>query len=271
MVLLRIVLTAKSCVAIVLAFTAYASAVAAETRYFPFEDERYLWPGQHDGGAVLLPDGVDAESPAPLLVFLHGTNAAAAPHLWLGGGGRDLRLLANRLMLEGKARPFVLAGPSQTKAAVATHTLWNDFDLGTFVDSVALATHDRVQIDRELVVLVGHSGAGCNSGGGLATDFWVGKVRPRGLVLVDPCLDEKMGSAMARRPAVVPLTVWWQSVMWQRSPVAFWTALTADKPEQRVDRMVELPAVGSNPHESIVPMAFERTVLELFGARSNAS
>jgi hypothetical protein len=259
--------------AVVLALTAswLASSVpahAAETRYFSYEDDRYLLPGQHRGGAVLLTDDVDAETTVPLVVFLHGTNSAGEPHLWLGGGGRDLRPLATRLMFEGKVHPFVLAGPSQTKGAAGARTLWSELDLPAFVDSVALASHDRVQIDRQRVVVAGHSGAGCNPTGGLATDFWShGRVEPWALVSIDSCLDAEMGGALGgTRPATIALSVWWQSAIWQRAPVDFWTALTADKPEQRVDRMVELPAIGPNPHEAIVPIAFERTLLELFGA-----
>jgi hypothetical protein len=33
------------------------------------------------------------------------------------------------------------------------------------------------------------------------------------LASIDPCLDEEMGSAFARRPAEIPLVVWWQSAM----------------------------------------------------------
>jgi hypothetical protein len=37
-----------------------------------------------------------------------------------------------------------------------------------------------------------------------------------------------------------------------------------------VDRVVELPPFGQNPHEAIVPVAFESALRELFGAPQGA-
>jgi hypothetical protein len=73
-----------------------------------------------------------------------------------------------------------------------------------------------------------------------------------------------MGTAMSKRPASVPLLLWWQSVIWPRDPLAFWAALTLNDDGQRIDRMQELEVAGVNPHEAIVPVAFERSVRELF-------
>jgi hypothetical protein len=247
-------------------------AAAGETLYFSHQDDRFLQGRQHDGGAAFVPGGVGTETPLPLVVFLHGTNSAGELHVWLGGGGRDLRPLASKLLGQGKVLPFVLAGPSQTRSAGLAHSLWNGFELSSFVDDVERATRGIVRIDSARVVLAGHSGAGCNPGGGLATDFWTaGKVTPLALVSIDPCLDEEMGNAFARRPSSVPLSVWWQSSIWQRSPQQFWSALLANKPAERIDRMAELPAVGRNPHDAIVPIAFERMVVELFPAPADAA
>jgi poly(3-hydroxybutyrate) depolymerase len=203
-----------------------SQAIAAETRYFPHADERYLYAHQRNGAAALLPDNAAPGSAVPLVVFLHGTNSSGEPHLWLGGGGRDLRPVASRLMKEQKVRPFVVAGPSQTKGATFARTLWSGFDLDAFVDDVVAATQDSVRIDRRQVIVAGHSGAGCNPTGGVATDFWsAANVRPLALASIDPCLDEEMGGAFAKRPAKVPLLVWWQSAIWVREPETFWSAL----------------------------------------------
>jgi hypothetical protein len=166
---------------------------------------------------------------------------------------------------EQQVRPFVLAAPSQTKNAAATRGLWSEFDLSGFVDDVAGAMENVLQIDRTRVVVAGHSGAGCNPDGGLATDFWTGeKPPPLALISIDPCLDAEMGAVFAKRPSHVPLLVWWQSAIWARSPEEFWSSLVAGKPAGRIDRMTKLPADGPNPHDSIVPLAFERMVRELF-------
>jgi hypothetical protein len=241
-----------------------SQAGAAETRYFPHADERYLLTHQHNGAAALLPEDVAPGTDVPLVIFLHGTNSGGEPHLWLGGGGRDLRPLASRVTRERKVRPFVVAGPSQTKGAALPRTLWSGFDLDAFVNDVVAATQDAVQIDRQQIIVTGHSGAGCNPSGGLATDFWTAaRVRPRALVSIDPCLDEEMGRAFAKRPAELPLHVWWQSAIWARDPESFWSALIADKPDERVDRMTRLLAPGPNPHDAIVPLAFENMLREL--------
>ncbi len=238
----------------------------AKTLYFPHQDTRFLYHFQKNGGAAVVPEGVDAAQPLPLVVFLHGTNQTSEPHLWLGGGGKDLRPLVARLIGSGQVQPFVLAAPSQTKNAGLARKVWQGFDFNRFVDDVIQATGGQVTIDRTRVVLAGHSGAGCNPSGGLAADFWsAGTPLPMALVSVDPCLDRKMGGAFARRPVDVPLLLWWQPAIWVREPAKFAAALSTDKPEERVDRVLELPPMGQNPHEAILPIALESALRELFG------
>jgi hypothetical protein len=244
-----------------------SATAEAKTVYFPHQDARFLYHFQKKGGAAVVPEGVSSTEPLPLVVFLHGTNPIAEPHLWLGGGGRDLRPLVERLIRSGQVKPFVLAAPSQTKNAGLARKVWQGFDLNLFVDDVVRATEGRVVIDRTRVVLAGHSGAGCNPSGGLAADFWsAGTTLPIALVSIDPCLDRKMGGALARRPVEVPLLLWWQPAIWVREPAKFTAALLRDKPEARVDRVLELPPMGQNPHEAILPVALESALRELFGA-----
>lgn len=247
--------------------TLLAAPADGKTLYFPHQDDKFLYRFQRNGGAADVPVQAEGSTVAlPLVVFLHGTNPSSEPHLWLGGGGRDLRPLAQRLMQSGQVSPFVLAGPSQTKNAGLAATVWDHFDLNAFVDDVVRATEGIARIDRTRVVLAGHSGAGCNPRGGLASDFWsAGSPLPLALVSIDPCLDRKMGGAFARRPVEVPLLLWWQPAIWVRQPAKFQAALLLDKPEERVDRLRELPPTGANPHEAILPVAFESALRELFG------
>jgi Alpha/beta hydrolase family len=244
------------------------SEAHAKTLYFPHQDAKLLYRFQKNGGAAVLPDQARPEGEAlPLVVFLHGTNPTSEPHMWLGGLGRDLRPLVKKLIDGGQVQPFVLAGPSQTKNAGLAATMWQEFDLSTFVDDVVRATDGLVRIDRKRVVLAGHSGAGCNPRGGLASDYWsAGSPLPLALVSIDPCLDRKMGGAFARRPSEVPLLLWWQPAIWTRQPAKFEAALLREKPEQRVDRVRELPPMGANPHEAILPIALESALRELLGA-----
>ncbi|RYZ07572.1 MAG: hypothetical protein EOO73_11375 [Myxococcales bacterium] len=60
---------------------------------------------------------------------------------------------------------------------------------------------------------------------------------------------------MSRRPAEVPLTVWWQSAVWPRSPSSFWAKLTERKPPERVDPLLELKLAGPRAHDDILPLA----------------
>lgn len=242
----------------------WAPEADAKTLFFPHQDARFLHQFQKNGGAAVLPSQ-PAEEPLPLVVFLHGVNPTNEKHLWLGGGGKDLRPLMQRLIDGGEVRPFVFAAPSQTKNAGLARKVWQGFDLNQFVEDVVLATAGTVSIDRERVVLAGHSGAGCNPEGGLAADYWsAGTPLPVALVSIDPCLDRKMGGALARRPVEVPLLLWWQPAIWVREPAKFTAALSLDKPAARVDRVRELPPTGANPHEAILPIALESAVRELF-------
>jgi len=244
-----------------------AAQAHAKTLYFAHRDARLLYPYQRNGGAALVPKDASPDEPLPLVVFLHGTNPTSELHLWLGGGGKDLRPLVQRLIDSGEVKPFVFAAPSQTKNAGLARKVWQDFDLSSFVDDVVQATGGQLTIDRRQVVLAGHSGAGCNPSGGLAADYWsAGTPLPLALVSIDPCLDRKMGGALARRPVEVPLLLWWQPAIWVREPAKFAAALESDKPEARVDRVRELPPMGSNPHEAILPIALESSLRELFGA-----
>jgi hypothetical protein len=251
---------------------AAAAPAEAKTLYFPHQDARFLYRFQHNGGAAVLPTGASTSDALPLVVFLHGTNPLSEPHMWLGGGGKDLRPLVKRLIDSGQVKPFVLAAPSQTRNAGLAATVWRGFDLNAFVDDVVRATDGQVKIDRTRVVLAGHSGAGCNPSGGLATDFWsAGVPLPLALVSIDPCLDRKMGGAFARRPTEVPLLLWWQPAIWIRHPAKFEAALARDKPDERIDRVRELPPMGANPHEAILPVAFESALRELFGADTTSA
>ena len=239
------------------------ASASLDTVYFQHEDERYLYPSQHHGGAALVSPGTRGRH-LPLLVFLHGTNPARALHFWMGGGGRDLRPVAAAMFASKQVTPFIFAGPSQTRAAEHGRNLWAHFDLDRFVGDVERALDGRATVDPESVIVVGHSGAGCNLSGGLAANFWArGRVAPRELVSIDPCLDADLGQAFARRPAEVPLWVMWQSRAWRRQPGEFERALMTGAAPGRVDRIERLNVTGPDPHQTILPLALQRAVREL--------
>ena len=241
-----------------------AGASAGQTRFFAHDDERYLQSWQKQGGAAFIPSGVPNDRPVPVVVFLHGTNARGKLHLWFRPRSRDVRPLVETLLAGGEVAPFILAGPSQTKASALPSTLWQEFDLARFTADLQLALAGEAVIDESRLILVGHSGAGCNPSGGLAGEYrGGGQLEPAAIVAIDPCLDDTMGSAFARRSPHIPLLVFWQTRAWPRQ-VEHWLSAASERPAAPAIR--ELYAPGPNPHVSIVPMAIELVARELVGA-----
>ena len=214
---------------------------------FAFEDERWLAPGQHEGGLAHVFD--EAPDPAPLLVWLHGTNEGGPLHRGLGAPGFDLRTFVPRTM--------IVAAPSQTRDAASGSRLWIGFDLTAFVSAVEGATGRAV--DRARVIVAGHSGAACSAAGGLLAPL--GAVVPSAVIAIDGCLDARFGAlfgALGERTAV---HVFHQTRTWPRDPRAFAQAFAGR------GSFVELTVVGDSPHEDIVPLALERV---LSGDRAGA-
>src|SRR5581483_3757784 len=110
--------------------------------------------------------------------------------------------LASKLATEVGA--FVVAAPSQTKDALTPATLWNDLDLDDFAAKTASAVAASVEIDRDRVYVIAHSGAGCNPSGGITR---AARAHVRAVMALDTCLDEESGKSFA------PLTRLW--VLWQ--------------------------------------------------------
>ncbi|RYE94968.1 MAG: hypothetical protein EOO75_00535, partial [Myxococcales bacterium] len=148
-------------------------AEASEER-FAFEDERYLLPHQKEGGLVYVPSAVPAGASVPLVIFLHGNNPNGPLHRGLGSGaglltssneieaGYDLRPVVQEMIDRGTMAPVMVGGPSQTREASKGRDMWPTFDPFAFVDAAERSLGDRARVDRERVVVVGHSGAGCS-------------------------------------------------------------------------------------------------------------
>jgi murein DD-endopeptidase MepM/ murein hydrolase activator NlpD len=110
--------------------------------------------------------------PRPLVVYLHGMrkpgdypqlNDHLDTHNLLHVG-----MLAKRLVDRGKVEPLIIAAPTYSPDGPHGSLLWNNFDLGAFIEDVrkVLEKHG-LAIDDEEVSVVGHSAAGCNGAGGL--------------------------------------------------------------------------------------------------------
>ena len=197
----------------------FARSAAAEYRaVFPYRDADFLSPGEAAGGIAVVPDGTPRGGKLPLVVLLHGVNNDQVLHMWFGTNAYpDLAAIGAKAIASGTSPPYVLAAPSQTKAAWSGRRMWQDFDLDDFVGAVeaALATH--AVIDRDEVIVIGHSGAACNPDGGLLRVARTPSfVVPRAILAVDTCMDEDSGAALGSSPESAKIWVRYQVEIWPR-------------------------------------------------------
>ncbi len=239
---------------------------AGVTTTFDYDDARLIGDDEHEGGLVHRV-GTAAKGALPLVVYLHGVNEKGPLHRGLAAPGFDLRDTADGLFADGAIGPLLLAGPSQTRDAWTGRRLWQGFDIERFADAVdaSLAGSSTasmggamMKVDRARVILVGHSGAGCNPTGGILARS---SLRPSAIVALDTCMDAEFGRAFGEAADVAPLHVFFQSVLWPREIDAFRTAFTATlaaKPG-RVGSVTKLDVPGAaNPHDEIVPAALAK-------------
>ncbi len=254
---------------------------AEEVRDFPYRDDDWLPAGHKNAGRVWIPAGVDAGTRYPIAVLLHGLNPDRIAHAMLSKEGHDLARVARDLIEAGRIRPVLLAAPSQIRGAETSVTLWQDFSLDHFLWRVRQALPAGVGIDARRVVVLGHSGAGCNRDGGLWRLAETHGTRLRMLAAVDTCLDPDFGRhlrASVRRE--VTLVNLWQP-HWERPVHQFERELgvsrvarsAAGTPLDNVHTdgrkwwSVELADLGKDPHTSIVERAAALVLQLAFPAR----
>jgi len=235
---------------------------------FDFEDGRYLRPDQRDGGLAYAPPGVPGGARVPLVVFLHGTNPRGEMHLWFDAAGprEDLRPFFDELDDEGSMPPLLVAAPSQTRDAEHGRDLFQGFDLASFAASTERAFAGSFTIDRSRVVLVGHSGAGCNADGGLlgvAKD--PGTPPPLAIVAIDTCLGGEGAEMLAASPASTGVWVYWQTESWARPFDDFRAIFEKNRPPLPAERhVVPVTSPGPDPHNDIVPEALAHALRAIF-------
>jgi hypothetical protein len=194
------------------------SAHAEYRVVFPYRDAEFLLFGETSGGIAVVPDAVPRGERAPLVVLLHGVNPDPVLHMWFGPRAYpDLSALSAQMIENRSSVPFILAGPSQTRGAMSGRHMWQDFDLDDFVGAVEAAIGPRAAVDRDAVYVIGHSGAGCNPGGGLLRVARVSSlIVPRGILAIDTCMDEDSGPALGNAPESARVWVRWQPEIWPR-------------------------------------------------------
>jgi hypothetical protein len=243
---------------------ASANGTAKRNVTFSYEDSVLLQPGEKNGGLAYLTDGVgkDEES-AALVVFLHGLNDFGPVHFWYGLSNTDLRPIADEIVASGKVRPFVLAAPSQTRHASVPTEMWADFDLDEFVFATEAALPDGVTIDPDAIVVVGHSGGGCNPKGGLlGTLSPFVHTQPAGIVAVDNCFDPQAGTILGSAPPGTPVWVFYQPFTWWRDFDLFRGAFEKelDRVPGRQGTIVVETKNGNDPHNQILERALREAL-----------
>lgn len=157
------------------------------------------------------------EKPAPILVFLHGMNTELIKYRWMGGGQEgDVRRIVAELMEEGSITPVIVAAPSSIDPVTTSNAvlLWPAFDLDGFLDRTAARLHGIATLDRSRVIVVGHSGAGCNIHGGLASALHARTV-PFADLVVDTCMATDFAKDLAHAPPATHVVVSWQTMSWE--------------------------------------------------------
>lgn len=236
-----------------------ADRATGSTIVFPYRQRILLYSRNAAGGLAYVSPHAAPRASLPVVVFLHGMNPDELVHPWFGAsadGRRDLRTVLDALVAEGRIGPLVVAAPTHTRYATGATVMWPRFDLADFLDATEAALGATAMLDRARVIVVGHSGAGCNAAGGIFAEG-VRQAKPLAVVDVDGCVDETTVPALARASASTMVRFVWQRA-WAR-PIA---ELESGCPACKVDEITDLAGAGS-PHDAILPEALRRVLPEL--------
>lgn len=238
-------------------------ALGGKTIDFEYDGKELKDRARAYSGRIFVHErALSARRKLPLVVFFHGLNKALIPHRWMGGGDEgDVRKISAALMREGKVAPFVLAGPgSVQKEAVSSPASFPQFDLRRFVELVDENLGD-VEIDREQIVIVGHSGAGCSAKGGIVSGLELSPA-PLAIVSIDTCMGASLAQALGGADPRTHVVVTWQASSWPREFDAFqreFKKVAAKHPKAEETRHVleELPSLAK-PHDATVKQTFDK-------------
>jgi len=218
-----------------------------------------------------------AEGKVPLVIFLHGLNAALIKYRWMGGGREgDVRRIIGGLVDEGAIEPVVVAGPSSIVASQVSHgASWNHFDLDNFVSRTNKRLEGIVAIDEERIIVAGHSGAGCSQAGGLekiAGD----KRKLLAIFSIDTCMAASLAQSLARTKPSTHVIVSYQTAAWPRRAfklfrTIFLREVAKSPPDAEVLRELDHQKPRKAPHEATVALTFERWLPKLLPPKKDDS
>ncbi len=257
-------------------------ALRGQTRDFVYDGRDVGHPERAYQGRIFLPEVTVKEAqkrPVPLIVFIHGTNAEAIDFRWFGGGREgDVRRIVGALVEARQIEPVVVAAPSATlpAAIINAHTSWPAFDLDRFVARTIRELRGVARIDLGRVIVVGHSGAGCNPTGGLLATLNA-VVRPLAILSIDTCMSPDTAPQLATADPRTAVIVSYQTHSWtSRGLTAFgktfrravaaaqFPSTTIRELEHR--RNIKRPM----PHDAMVPLTLNRWLPRLIGLQQGS-
>jgi pimeloyl-ACP methyl ester carboxylesterase len=214
-------------------------------------------------GRIFLPAEVrgDAQTPRPLVVFLHGINVDHTRFRFSGGkpDEPDIRLVLGDLVARRVVPPLVVAAPTTTVSCEVPVATWPSFDLDAFVARTARALRGKVTIDLDRVVLVGHSGGGCNAKGGIFSALAGTTLHLRGVMSIDTCMSVTDARVLAAAPPWTDVVVTWQPFTWKRPFEDYQTTFRETKPpEGSLRALEEFHPEHGNAHNVMVELTLEK-------------
>lgn len=153
----------------------------------------------------------------PLLVFIHGNNAEKIKYRWMGGGQEgDVRRIVSEMIETGMVPPMLVAAPSSIDPSTMSSAglTWPAFDLDLFVEKTIARLGSAAVVDRRRVMVAGHSGAGCNIRGGLASALRAKGTPVLAAFSIDTCMLLDLARDLAHVRPTTHVIVTWQSMSW---------------------------------------------------------
>ena len=271
----------KRSVALAVSIALFAASVAdaqipalngGKTIDFVYDASDVRHPEEAYEGRLFVPREVAADPrvPRPFLVFLHGVNPEHIRLRFSGGkpDEPDVRILVAQMIANGTIPPVVLGAPGTTVSSELPVTLWPGFDLDRFVERSARLLRGKATLDLDRVVLVGHSGAGCNAKGGLFSALAGTTLHLRAIMSADTCMDVDQAKLLAAAPAGTDVVVTWQPFTWKRDFDAYRAAMDAvpiPEGSRRFLEQMDPPRSMGDHHSAMVEATlarFLRVVLE---------
>lgn len=234
-----------------------SASLEGESVTYRFDQKRYVYSRQAAGSLAYVPSNVDAGATVPVVVFFHGLNPDEKLHPELDGSAFDLRRVVDALVRDGKTAPFVLAAPTHSRLATGTRAMWHDFDLDRFLAATQAAVGTRATIDRSRVVLVGHSGGGCNPSAGMLAP----NVTVQAILAVDTCLDTEVSQRLLTLAQRTDVRFFYQRG-WRRPFEAFEESCR----DAEHCSAQEIGDLGANPHREILAEALRAALPKVLPA-----